>query len=80
MYMVCENDAELGAFQIRMTAETFRYGFAPVIVQRFSKALAQYFNEYFNPYTPLTEDEILVGNTATALNGMNLALALMSSH
>jgi hypothetical protein len=63
-----------------MTADTFRYGFAPVLVNRFAKALAEHFNEYFRPYTPITGEEILVGNTATALNGMYFLLGVISSH
>jgi hypothetical protein len=78
IYLKSKNIAEL--FQIQMTANTFRYGFAPVLTQRFAQALAGYFNEYFHPYTPLTGDEILVGNTATALNGTRLLLDDMPNH
>lgn len=69
----------LNALQVRMSADAFRYGFAPVLVNRFAKALAEHFNEYFHPYTPLTGKEILVGNTATALNGMYILHNVMPS-
>lgn len=44
------------------------YGYSTAGGQRFPKALATHLNEYFQPYKPLTGDDILATGTATALH------------
>ncbi|KAH8668544.1 pyridoxal phosphate-dependent transferase [Xylariales sp. PMI_506] len=63
---------ELGQFaqNVRISAEAFGYRFSMAGGPHFPKVLAVHLNEYFKPYAPLTGDEILVADTATALNEM----------
>lgn len=44
------------------------YGYSTAGGQRFPKALATHLNEYFNPFRPLTGDDILATGTATVLH------------
>lgn len=79
-YLHIIRNEEAECFQIRMPAEAFRYGFGPIGERRFAKALAEHMNECFHPFAPLNGEEILVGNTATALNGAHPLSCAKSSY
>ncbi|KAI0137052.1 pyridoxal phosphate-dependent transferase [Xylariales sp. AK1849] len=53
---------------VEFPAETFSYHYNTAGGPRLRKALAQHFNEYFNPYRPLDGSEIQVVGAATALH------------